>query len=455
MRVKSLLLALGLSLVVGKSFAISFKVDGISYVANADTAIIKGYSEIPENGELTLASTVSYGGKDYRVTTVQGSAFLSCTDIKKLIVPANIKYIQSGAFENCVNMNKLVLAEGEDRLDAESDAFKNCGIEEVTIGRNLKASIFVRNAILAKVLFGSNIKNIPDDAFYGCSNLSSVDLSNVESIGNGAFASTKLENVEIPAQLSYLGTSVFSDCTSLTRVSIKANITSIPNGCFYGCTNLESIYFKGKCPYGISDVKISKTYILYVPAEYLQDYKDALGADYKYIYTWNPNESGDDDKPVTQCATPSVFYGAGKLKFSCETAGAKYHYTISDKDMATDALSEDGNVSLSAAYDISVYATADGYKTSEKAKATLYWVNANLENATNINQARTRGVVASAHDGIVSISGLDNGEVVKFYAADGKLIGSSSAVDGTASCAVSETMVIAKFGDNAIKVAVK
>lgn len=235
MRVKSLLLALGLSLVVGKSFAISFKVDGISYVANADTAIIKGYSEIPENGELTLASTVSYGGKDYRVTTVQGSAFLSCTDIKKLIVSANIKYIQSGAFENCVNMNKLVLAEGEDRLDAESDAFKNCGIEEVTIGRNLKASIFVRNAILAKVLFGSNIKNIPDDAFYGCSNLSSVDLSNVESIGNGAFASTKLENVEIPAQLSYLGTSVFSDCTSLTRVSIKANITSIPNGCFQGC----------------------------------------------------------------------------------------------------------------------------------------------------------------------------------------------------------------------------
>uniref|UniRef100_UPI0040255820 hypothetical protein n=1 Tax=Prevotella sp. TaxID=59823 RepID=UPI0040255820 len=180
-----------------------------------------------------------------------------------------------------------------------------------------------------------------------------------------------------------------------------------------------------------------------------------MGPDYKYIYTWNPNESGDDDKPVTQCATPSVSYESGKLKFSCETAGVKYHYTISDKDMATDALSEDGNVNLSAAYDISVYATADGYSASEKAKATLYWVNANLENATNINQARTRGVVASAHDGIVSISGLDNGEVVKFYAADGKLIGSSSAVDGTASCAVSETMVIAKFGDNAIKVAVK
>ena len=241
----------------------------------------------------------------------------------------------------------------------------------------------------------------------------------------------------------------------MTSITISSSVTSLGYGCYVDCSNLESLYFKGKSPNSISDAGIPKTCIIYVPAEYLQDYKDALGPDYKFIYAWNPNESGDDDKPVTQCATPSVSYESGKLKFSCETAGAKYHYTISDKDMATDAFSEDGNVFLSAAYDISVYATADGYKTSEKAKATLYWVNANLENATNINQAITRGVVASAHDGIVSISGLDNGEVVKFYAADGKLIGSSSAVDGTASCAVSETIVIAKFGDNAIKVAVK
>ena len=40
--------------------------------------------------------------------------------------------------------------------------------------------------------------------------------------------------------------------------------------------------------------------------------------------------------------------------------------------MATDALSEDCNVTLSAAYDISVYATADGYSASEQAKATPY-----------------------------------------------------------------------------------
>lgn len=173
-------------------------------------------------------------------------------------------------------------------------------------------------------------------------------------------------------------------------------------------------------PWNISELRIPTTTIIKVPTEYLQDYKDAIGSWYKYISAWNPDGLGDDTKPVTQCATPSVSYESGKLKFACETAGAKYHYTITDTDITSDALSENGEVSLSAAYHISVYATADGYSASDKAEATLYWINANLENGTNINQVRTRDVVASAHDGIVSIWGLDNGEVVKFFAADGK-----------------------------------
>lgn len=317
--------------------------------------------------------------------------------------------------------------------------------------------VVIPESVKAKDGNNYKITAFGDKCFLWCSGLTSITIpSSVTSLGEDCFSGCDgLTSITIPSSVTSLGEGCFCFCSGLTSITIPSSVTSLGYDCFTDCINLESIYFKGKCLNRIGNAGISKTCIINVPAEYLQDYKDALGADYKYIYTWNPNGSGDDDKPVTQCATPSVFYGAGKLKFSCETAGAKYHYTISDKDMATDALSEDGNVFLSAAYGISVYATADGYKTSEKAKATLYWINANLENATNINQARTRGVVASAHDGIVSISGLDNGEVVKFYAADGKLIGSSSAVDGTASCAVSETMVIAKFGDNAIKVAVK
>ena len=253
-----------------------------------------------------------------------------------------------------------------------------------------------------------------------------------------------------------LGASCFKDCSGLTSITIPSSVTSLDDYCFIDCQNLETVYFEGKyCKSNYADLKIPTTCIIKVPTEYLQGYKDSFGPDYKYIYAWNPDETGDDNKPVTQCSTPSVSYGEGKLMFACETTGAKYHYTITDTDIKSNALSENGEVSLSAAYNISVYATADGYKASDRAEATLYWVNANLDNGTNINMVRTRGVVASAHDGIVTLSGLDNGEVVKFYATDGKYLGSSVAANGAASYAVNESLVIAKVGKDSIKIAVK
>ena len=253
-----------------------------------------------------------------------------------------------------------------------------------------------------------------------------------------------------------MGNDCFNGCSGLTSITIPSSVTSLGIYCFYGCEKLETVYFKGKkCNSNYKILYILKTSIIKVPKEYLQDYKDAFGSDYQYIYAWNPDETGEDNKPVTQCSTPSISYESGKLMFACETAGAKYHYTITDTDIKSDALSENGEVSLSAAYNISVYATADGYKASDKAEATLYWIDANLDNSTNINMVRTRGVVASAHDGIITLSGLDNGEVVKFYAADGKYLGSSVAANGSASYAVNESLVIAKVGKDSMKIAVK
>lgn len=416
------------------------------------------------------------------VTSLGDECFKGCSGLTSITIPSSVTLLGLGCFSGCSGLTSITIPSSVTLLG--NSCFIACrGLTSITIPSSVTSlgnNCFGGCSGLTSITIPSSVTSLGEWCFSGCRGLTSITIpSSVTSIKYGCFNDCRgLTSITIPSSVTWLGSYCFLGCSGLTSIIISSSVTTLRKGCFSGCSGLisitipssvtsldeycfsgcdklESIYFKGKRPYRISDARISKACIIYVPAEYLQDYKDELGPDYKYIYTWNPNESGDDDKPVTPCAIPSVFYGAGKLKFSCETAGAKYHYTISDKDMATDALSEDGNVSLSAAYDISVYATADGYSASEKAKATLYWVNANLENATNINQARTRGVVASAHDGIVSISGLDNGEVVKFYAADGKLVGSSSAVDGTASCAVSETMVIAKFGDNAIKVAVK
>ena len=78
-----------------------------------------------------------------------------------------------------------------------------------------------------------------------------------------------------------------------------------------------------------------------------------------------------------------------------------------------------------------MYANADGFLPSESSEASLHWLNADMETTTGLNTAKTRGIMVSTHDGTVSISGLGNGETVKFYSADGRLVGSTTSLQFT------------------------
>lgn len=186
----------------------------------------------------------------------------------------------------------------------------------------------------------------------------------------------------------------------------------------------------------------------------MQDYKDALGSQYPYVFAW---DGGDDDKPAEKCEMPVIAYADGTLRFSSSTAGAEYHYTITAPDAANDKLTQNGEVSLAASYTIAAYATAEGYRSSDVATATLYWINANLQTdpSSGIVQAQARGIIACSDGGIVTVSGLNDGETVSFFTADGRLLGASKAYGGTASCAASAPFVIAKVGSSSIKIPVK
>ena len=394
------------------------------------------------------------------VTSLGNSCFNSCRGLTSITIPSSVTSLGDGCFYSCSGLTSITIPSSVTSLG--KSCFDGCsGLTSITIPSSVASfgeSCFRGCSGLTSITIPSSVTSLGEDCFRGCSGLTSITIpSSVTSLGKCCFFECSgLTSITIPSSVTSLGGNCFRGCSGLTSITIPSSVTSLGEYCFTNCRGLETVYFKGKVPKLIyySGPVIPTTCIIKVPSEYLQDYKDAFGKDYKYIYAWNSHESGDEEKPVSQCSTPSISYEAGELKFACETAGAKYHYTISDKDMAMDALSEDGKVSLTAAYNISVYATADGYTASEKAEATLYWINANQE-TTNINLAKTRGIMATAHDGIVSISGLDNGEVVMFYAANGKLLGSSPAVGGVASCAVSEKMVIAKIGMNTIKVSMK
>ena len=392
-------------------------IDGFRYLLDSDTktATLVPKTDGKYSGDIIIPEKVKGNdGVEYVVASLGASCFEGCTGLTSITIPSSVTSLGDYCFPGC------------------------SGLTSITIP--------------------SSVTSLGDGCFQDCSGLTSITIpSSVTSLGGNCFWNCSgLTSITIPSSVTSLGDFCFQGCSGLISITIPSSVTSLGGNCFLNCQKLETVYFEGKyCNSHYAGLKIPTTSIIKVPTEYLQGYKDAFGPNYKYIYAWNPGEAGEDNKPVTQCSTPSISYESGKLMFACETAGAKYHYTITDTDIKSDALSENGEVSLSAAYNISVYATADGYKASDKAEATLYWIDANLDNSTNINMVRTRGVVASAHDGIITLSGLDNGEVVKFYATDGKYLGSSVAANGSASYAVNESLVIAKVGKDSIKIAMK
>ena len=391
-------------------------IGGLRYLIDAGvkTAALMPKTDGKYSGDIVVPEKVkSSDGAEYSVTSLGDECFYECSGLTSITIPSSVTSLGGSCFYECSSLTSITLP--------------------------------------------SSVTSLGEFCFKDCSGLTSITIpSSVTSLGTSCFSGCSgLTSITIPSSVTSLGDGCFIDCSGLTSITIPSSVTSLGESCFSYCSGLETVYFKGKVPEYTSRSGIPTATIIKVPTEYLQDYKDVLGSSYKYIYAWNPDGSGDDTKPVTQCATPSVSYESGELKFASETAGAEYHYTITDADMASDAYSKEGKVTLSAAYNVSVYATADGYTASDKAEATLYWINANLDNGTNINLAKTRGIVASAHDGVVSISGLDNGEVVKFFAADGKYLGSTVAANGAASYAVSENLVIAKVGKDSIKIAMK
>ena len=394
------------------------------------------------------------------VTSLGNYCFYGCRGLTSITIPSSVTSLSDGCFSFCRGLTSITIPSSVTSLG--EDCFQACsGLTSITIPSSVTSlglACFLGCRGLTSITIPSSVTSLGNSCFQACSGLTSITIpSSVTSLGWNCFVDCSgLTSITIPSSVTSLGETCFWDCSGLTSITIPSSVTSLGESCFRGCQNLKTVYFEGKyCRSNYADLKIPTTSIIKVPTEYLQGYKDSFGSDYKYIYAWNPDETGDDNKPVTQCSTPSISYESGKLMFACETIGAKYHYTITDTDITSDALSENGEVSLSAAYNISVYATADGYKASDKAEATLYWINANLDTGTNINMVKTRGVVASAHDGIVTLSGLDNGEVVKFYATDGKYLGSSVAANGAASYAVNESLVIAKVGKDSIKIAMK
>ncbi|MBQ9481501.1 MAG: leucine-rich repeat protein [Clostridia bacterium] len=247
----------------------------LQYSLNTGEYTITGYTGT--DTDVYIPST--YNG--YPVTSIGNSAFNDCASLTSVIIPNSVSSIGYMAFEYCSNLNSVTIGNG---LTSIKDlTFQYCkSLTSVTIGngvRRIGSGTFMGCRSLTSVTIGNGVTSIGDYVFMGCRSLTSIyvnennqtyksidgnlyskdgktlikyaigktDISftirdSVTNISDDAFAGcTGLTSITIPDVVTSIGDHAFDDCSSLTSVTIGNGVRRIGSGTFMGCRSLTSV----------------------------------------------------------------------------------------------------------------------------------------------------------------------------------------------------------------------
>ena len=234
---------------------------------------------------------------------IRTSAFEGCSNLVSMEIPDTVTEISNKAFLDNVRLSALTFGENSQLISIGDYAFSGCAkMRTFTVPSKvteLNSTAFYRNtsmiaydvqagntAFTAKggVLFNytgstlvcypaglggtytvpENVQTIGDLAF-AFTRLSGVELSKVQSLGGSAFIYGSLESIIIPDSVTSMGGSVFASnaylrsaklgfgltcvsdnafaSTALTSIEIPATIRSIESGAFAGIGTLADVAF--------------------------------------------------------------------------------------------------------------------------------------------------------------------------------------------------------------------
>ncbi len=217
-------------------------------------------------GQTSLTSvTISNG-----VASIGNDAFFGCANMTNVSLPNSLTNIADKAFESCLGLGSITIPAGVTNLG--DSVFFNCnGLTAINVSSTNPAYSSVAGVLFNKgkttlietpVLISgsytvpSTVTSIGDNAFCGCSNLTSISLdANLGNIQSSAFAYCGgLTSLNIPGGVTNIGPSVFLGDNGLTAITVATN-----NPTFSGAGGV--LFDKGKT-----------TLILYPPAAATNNY---------------------------------------------------------------------------------------------------------------------------------------------------------------------------------------
>lgn len=178
-------------------------------------------------------------------TTLQTTASEQVTteNIKKHITPMGQLVIKGS-----IKATDIANLKAWGESSTEVIALKDLDMSEASLGEGvaLPASAFQKNTKLVNVALPTDLREIGEKAFYGCSGLETVTYSNeVTSIGESCFFPCRnLKEIIIPNNESFTTINNYTfNCESITKVAIPQHITTIGDAAFENCINLAEVTF--------------------------------------------------------------------------------------------------------------------------------------------------------------------------------------------------------------------
>ena len=219
-------------------------------------------------------------------------------------------------------------------------------------------SPFANIKTLEKAHLGNPVTRIKNYLFYGCTALETLEYdSNFKptAVGEYTFYGCKaLKKITIPSEVTSIGQYALANCSAMVELTSKATVPpTCSNKAFDGID-------KSACK-------------LIIPDGTQTDYQSA--AQWKEFLLVEEKEFGDD-AGKEQCATPTIAFADGKLAFVTATEDAECVWTLTRSGGNS---GRGTTMEAPSVFELTVYATKEGWKNSDHATALLVWGDADVE----------------------------------------------------------------------------